>query len=154
MLDRGEPCPAFQLPDQTGALRSLRELMGRKGLVLYAYPKDNTPGCTLEALEFTAELPAFRRKGYNVVGLSKDSVVAHQKFITCHSLGIPLLSDPEASLLQALGAWGPKTMRGRTSLGILRSTFVFGAEGRLLKAYPRVKAEGHAAQVLADLATL
>ncbi|MBW2527133.1 MAG: peroxiredoxin [Deltaproteobacteria bacterium] len=154
MLDVGDKIPKFALPDQTGKAQRFKDLVGRKGLVLYTYPKDNTSGCTVEAKEFTAELTSFRRRGYNVVGLSKDSVKSHAGFIAKQELKVPLLSDPDAELIQGLGAWGKKTMAGREYMGIIRATFVFDAKGKVLKAYPKVKAKGHAEQVLADLKEL
>lgn len=154
MLDVGDKLPKFSLPDQSGKKRSLKDVVGRQGVVLYTYPKDNTSGCTLEAQEFTAELSAFRKRGYNVVGVSKDSVPSHQKFVGKHDLKVTLLSDPDAELIQGLGAWGQKKMAGRSYMGIVRMTFVADAKGKVLKAYPKVKAKGHAEQVLADLKEL
>lgn len=154
MIDVGTKLPAFTLQDETGAERTFADLTRKKGLVIYAYPKDNTPGCTIEGQEFTAQLATFRRKGWEVVGLSKDSVKSHCSFIEKQGLKVPLLSDPEATLLEALGAWGEKKMAGKTSVGIIRSTFVVGADGKVLKVYPTVKAQGHAEQVLADLKDL
>lgn len=151
MLDAGDRIPKFSLPDETGKPKTLKDLAGRKGLVLYTYPKDNTSGCTTEGKEFTALLTKFRRKGYNVVGLSKDSVASHVKFIDKQELRIPLLSDPETELIEGLGAWGKKKMSGREYMGIIRATFIVDAKGKVLKAYPKVKARGHADQVLADL---
>jgi len=154
MLEAGDKLPDFALPDETGKERRLADLVGRKGLIIYVYPKDNTPGCTTEALEFSEHLTQLRRQGFNAVGLSKDSVKSHCNFIAKHSLRVPLLSDPEAELIQALGAWGEKKMRGRTYQGIIRSTFVVDTEGRVLLAYPSVKAKGHAESVRADLRQL
>ena len=154
MLDVGDKIPKFCLPDQTGKDQTFKSIVGRKGLVLYTYPKDNTSGCTVEAKEFTAELTAFRRRGYNVVGLSKDSVKSHAGFVQKQELKLQLLSDPETELIQGLGAWGQKKMAGRSYMGIIRATFVFAANGKVLAAYPKVKAKGHAEQVLADLKRL
>jgi thioredoxin-dependent peroxiredoxin len=154
MIAIGKKLPEFALADQTGEEKRLADLVGRKGLVIYAYPKDNTSGCTVEALEFTQQLTSFRRRGFNVVGISKDSVKAHCNFIDKHELRVALLSDPEAELLQAMGAWGEKKSRGRTSMGIIRSTVVVSQTGTVLKTYPKVKAKGHAEQVLAELKSL
>lgn len=151
MLDVGKKVPKFKLSDETGEEKTFADLVRKKGLVIYLYPKDNTPGCTVEAIEFTAQLTAFRRRGYEVVGLSKDSVKSHCNFIDKHALRVPLLSDPEAKLIEGLGAWGPKKMAGREYMGIIRSTFVVGSDGRVLKVYPKVKTKGHAVQVLEDL---
>ena len=144
--------PVFKLADQTGQERTLADLSGPKGLILYVYPKDSTSGCTLEAQEFRDHLPDFKQAGYQVAGLSKDSVKSHQNFAGKHDLGFPLLSDPEAGLIKALGSWGEKKMAGKTYEGIIRSTYVLDTRGHLVKTYAGVKAKGHAAQVLADLA--
>jgi len=154
MLKEGDLLPKFKLPDESGKEKTLKDLVRKKGMVLYTYPKDNTSGCTIEAKEFTEHLAAFRRRGFEVVGLSKDSVKSHCNFIEKHELKLPLLSDPEAELIQGLGAWGEKKMRGRTYQGILRATFVVDAKGKVLKVYPKVKARGHAEQVLEDLTSL
>lgn len=154
MLQPGDRLPPFALQDETGAERSFKDLTRKKGLVLYVYPKDNTPGCTLEGQEFTAQLAAFRRRGWEVAGLSKDSVKSHCSFIEKQGLGVPLLSDPEGTFIAALGAFGEKKMGGKTSLGILRTTFVVGADGKILKVYPQVNAAGHAEKVFADLQAL
>ncbi|MFH1135718.1 MAG: peroxiredoxin [Pseudomonadota bacterium] len=151
MLEPGAKVPDFTLPDQTGTNRTLTDLTGTKGLVLYVYPKDNTSGCTLEAQEFRDNAEEFRKLGLETAGLSKDSVKSHANFSAKLQLGFPLLSDPETTLIQALGAWGEKKAYGRTSLGTVRSTFVLDANGRVRAVYPKVKAPGHAAQVLADL---
>lgn len=154
MLSVGDKLPAFRAKDQDGKERTFSDLARKKGLVLYAYPKDNTSGCTLEAQEFTEHLTAFRRRGYEVVGVSKDSVAAHQRFIDKQGLKVILLSDPETTLLQAMGAWGEKKMSGRTYMGIIRSTLVLDTKRVVRMAYPKVKARGHAAQVLEDLKSL
>ena len=143
--------PKFKLADQTGQEKTLADLAGPQGLVLYVYPKDSTSGCTIEAQEFRDHVPALKKAGYNVAGLSKDSVKSHENFAGKHDLDFPLLSDPEAGLIKALGAWGEKKMAGKTYEGIIRSTYVFDAQGKPVKTYDKVKAKGHAAQVLADL---
>jgi len=154
MLEPGELLPELILQDETGAERRFADLARKKGLVIYLYPKDNTPGCTLEGQEFTALLPRFRRLGYEVVGLSKDSVASHCHFVEKQGLGVTLLSDPDGAFIQGIGAWGEKKMRGKSYQGILRTTVVVGADGRVLKVYPGVKAAGHAEAVLADLRAL
>lgn len=151
MLAVGERLPNFSLPDQTGREKAFAELCGPKGLVLYVYPKDNTPGCTREAEGFREALSALRAKGVSVVGLSKDSVGSHAGFCAKYALDFPLLSDPQLSLIKALGAWGRKKSYGKETEGVIRSTFVFDARGLLLKAYPNVKVDGHVAAVLNDL---
>ncbi|MDY0004085.1 MAG: peroxiredoxin [Polyangia bacterium] len=151
MLKQGDRLPELELPDETGKERSFEDLARRKGLVIYVYPKDSTPGCTLEAQEFSEQLPAFRRLGWEVVGLSRDSVKSHCGFIEKQGLSVSLLSDPDGAFIRALGAWGPKKMGGKEYEGILRTTFVVGADKAILKVYPAVKASGHAQAVLADL---
>lgn len=151
MLQPGDAIPPFKLPDQTGQERAFHDLRGAQGLVLYAYPKDNTSGCTTETQEFQEKLAAFQSQGFAVAGLSKDGVASHAKFAAKLGLGFPLLADPETGLLKALGAWGVKNMYGKQVEGTVRGTFVFDARGRLLRAYAKVKAQGHAAQVLQDL---
>ena len=154
MIEPGKSAPRFSLPDQSGREKTYADLAGPRGLVLYVYPKDNTSGCTAEAQEFRDRVRLLNEKGFGLAGLSKDSVKSHEKFAAKHRLGFPLLSDPETGLIQALGAWGEKKMAGRTYQGTIRSTFVFDAKGKLIKAYPKVKAKGHAQQVLADLEEL
>ena len=151
MLDPGQKLPAFSLPDQGGKNKSLKDLAGPKGLVLYFYPKDSTSGCTLEAQEFTALAGLFEKAGFGVAGVSKDSVKSHCTFTAKHGLGIPLLSDADASLIRAAGAWGEKKMYGKVSAGIVRSTLVVDPKGNVLIAYPKVSARGHAAAVLENL---
>ena len=151
MLKAGDTFPALQLPDQDGKSRSLGDLAGASGLVLYIYPKDDTPGCTIEAQDFRSQLAAFRAKGYEVAGLSKDSAASHCKFIEKYELNFPLLSDLGGEFLEAIGSFGEKNMYGKVVQGILRSTFVIGRDGVVRKSYGNVKAAGHAAKVLADL---
>jgi len=154
MLQPGQPLPSFDLPDHKGKIQTFDDLVGKRGLVVYFYPKDNTSGCTTEAMEFTAVLTTFRRRGFNVVGVSKDSVRSHGNFVDKYKLRVPLLSDPETIFIQAAGAWGPKQSRGRSYMGIVRSTLVVNRNGDVLLAYPSVKARGHAKQVLADIKDL
>jgi thioredoxin-dependent peroxiredoxin len=154
MLEEGDMIPKFSLPDQSGAERTFSDLAGPKGLVIYAYPKDNTSGCTVEAQEFNEELERIVKLGFNVAGISKDSVKSHVGFAGKHGLAFPLLADPELKLLVPLGAYGEKKMYGKPVQGIIRSTFVFGAKGKLLKAWTKVKAAGHARQVAEFVDTL
>ncbi len=151
MLEKGQKLPPFKVPDQDGRARSFSDLVGPKGLVLYFYPKDNTPGCTLEAQGFRDRLEEFRKLGYNVAGVSRDSVKSHTAFIERHQLPFTLLSDAEGALSEAAGAWGEKVLYGRRSVGMIRSTFVAGRDGTLLKVYPRVSAKGHVEKLLCDL---
>lgn len=143
--------PKLKLPDQNGAPRSFADLSGAKGLVVFVYAKDNTSGCATEAAEFQARLAAFGKLGFGVAGVSKDSVKSHQGFAQKQGLRYPLLSDPELALIKALGAWGVKKMYGKEAEGVIRTTVVFDAQGKRLATYPKVKAQGHAARVLADL---
>ena len=151
MLSQGDKLPKFNLPDQSEMAKTFQDLVGKKGLVLFVYSKDNTSGCTNEASEFQAKLTNFRRRGYNVAGLSKDTAASHAKFAAKLGLKYSLLADSELGLLQALGAWGEKKLYGKVSQGAIRSTFVADAKGKLITVYPKVKAKGHAEQVLADL---
>jgi len=151
MLNAGDTFPSFSLPDQDGKSRNLGDLAGKEGLILYVYPKDDTPGCTTEAQEFRQQLEAFGEKGYHVVGISKDSAASHCKFIEKYGLTFPLLSDVDGAFLTSIGGFGEKNMYGKIVTGIIRSTFVVGRDGVVKKVYPRVKAGGHAAKVLADL---
>ena len=151
MLSGGKKIPAFAVPDETGKTRKFADLTGPKGLVLYFYPKDSTPGCTLEAQGFRDHLAAFKKKGFAVAGVSKDSEKSHCSFIEKQGLTFALLSDTEGKLCEAFGAWGEKKNYGKTYMGIVRSTFVVGADGKVLKVYPKVSVKGHVEQVLKDL---
>jgi peroxiredoxin Q/BCP len=150
-MGEGRKIPAFELPDQDGKTRTLKDLAGPKGLVLYAYPKDDTPGCTIEAQDFRDRVGELRDLGYEVAGISRDPADSHCKFIDKYGLTFPLLTDADASLLEPIGAYGEKTMYGRTAKGIIRSTVVVDPEGTVVKAYPNVKAAGHAERVVRDL---
>jgi len=124
------------------------DFKGRK-LVLYFYPKADTPGCTREAIEFSKLRAEYQKAGADVLGVSADPVEAQDKFKKKHSLGIPLLSDETHKMLEAYGVWGKKSMYGRTFLGITRTTFLIGGDGRIARIWPKVKVDGHAADVLA-----
>lgn len=150
MIQIGKKAPAFSLESSAGETRTLKDYAG-KYLVLYFYPRDNTPGCTTEAIEFTRQLPELSRLGAAVVGVSKDSIGSHQRFIDKHELGVELLSDPEGDMLESYGAWGEKVMYGKKRQGIIRSTVVINPDGVVLLRYPNVRARGHAEKVLADL---
>jgi peroxiredoxin Q/BCP len=153
MLTLGAKAPAFTLPDQDGKQVSLQDLRGR-WVVLYFYPKDDTPGCTVEACEFTAALPAFRGLDAVVYGCSADGASAHQKFIAKHKLGIGLLTDADKKVMQAYGAYGKKLMYGKEVEGVIRSTVLIAPDGVVAHHWPKVKAEGHAEAVRAALAAL
>lgn len=150
-MEAGEKIPALELPDQDGKTRTVKDLAGPKGLVLYAYPKDDTPGCTIEAQDFRDRVGELRELGYEVAGISRDPAASHCKFIDKYGLNFPLLTDEDASFLETIGAYGEKKMYGRTSMGIIRSTVVVDPEGRVVKHYPKVKAKGHAERVVRDL---
>jgi len=146
----GSPAPEFSLPDLAGRTLRLADFRG-KWVVLYFYPKDDTPGCTKEACSFRDHMPDFKDLGVPVFGASADDAKAHAKFVGKYQLNFPLLIDPEKKLLEAFGVWTEKSMYGRTYMGVLRATFVVGADGKVEHVWPKVKAEGHGAEVLAWL---
>ena len=143
----------FCLPNQDNIEICLRDLKG-KWIVLYFYPKDNTPGCTTEAKEFSNLLDKFEQLGVIVIGVSPDSPKKHCNFIEKHNLTITLLSDSEKEVLKAYGAWGKKKMYGKEYEGVIRSTFIINPKGEIVKEYKNVRAKGHAAKVLEDLKEL
>jgi peroxiredoxin Q/BCP len=143
----------FCLPNQDNIEICLRDLKG-KWIVLYFYPKDNTPGCTTEAKEFSNLLDEFEQLGVIVIGVSPDSPKKHCNFIEKHNLTITLLSDSEKEVLKAYGAWGKKKMYGKEYEGVIRSTFIINPKGEIVKEYKNVRAKGHAAKVLEDLKEL
>ena len=152
-LKIGEKAPAFALADQDGKKLSVGSLAGR-WVVLYFYPKDDTPGCTAEACEFTSALKDFEKLGACVMGISPDSPDSHLKFIRKHKLKLTFLSDPEHKVLSAYGAWGKKSMYGRTFEGVIRSTVLVDPAGKIAAHWPKVKPAGHAEQVRATLEEL
>ncbi|UZK70623.1 peroxiredoxin [Sphingomonas sp. S1-29] len=147
-LEPGAPIPdvAVTLPD--GSVRRLADATGR-ALVVYFYPKDDTPGCTREAQGFSEAMPAFEAAGVEILGISKDPPAKHQKFAAKYALAVPLASDVDDSVCEAFGAWVEKSMYGKQYMGIDRSTFLFGADGRLVRAWRKVKVPGHVDEVLA-----
>ena len=147
MLEIGDKMPVFEAPDQNGTIIKSEELIGMK-TVIYFYPKDNTPGCTAEACNLRDNFMEFKAAGYNIVGISKDSVKSHKNFETKYSLPFPLLSDPSTEILQAFGAWGEKKLYGKVSMGTLRKTFIFDEEGTLVKVIDKVNTKDHASQIL------
>jgi thioredoxin-dependent peroxiredoxin len=149
----GTPAPAFTLPDQDGRSVSSDELRG-SWVVLYFYPKDDTPGCTTEACEFTAGIAAFQQLDAVVLGCSPDSPAKHRAFIAKHGLRLRLLADEGREVLKAYGAWGEKKMYGRSSEGVIRSTVIIDPDGRVAAHWPTVKAAGHAEAVRQRLAEL
>jgi peroxiredoxin Q/BCP len=152
MLEPGDRAPDFELETYDGKSMKLSDLQGSR-VVLYFYPKDDTSGCTKEACGFRDNLPALKELGAIVLGVSPDGVASHEKFRDKYDLNFPLLSDPDHAVAEAYGAWGKKKMYGREYEGILRSTFVIGADGRIEKVYAKVKPAEHAGQVVADLSS-
>lgn len=150
MLEVGTKAPAFCLPDQNGEMHSLEEYRGRK-VILYFYPKDNTPGCTKQACNFGELYPQFQEKGAVVIGVSKDSVASHKKFEEKYGLPFTLLSDPELSCIQAYGVWQEKKNYGKVSMGVVRTTYLIDEEGVIVKAFGKVKAEENPARMLEEL---
>src|SRR5207253_1357238 len=147
----GDPIPSFDLATSGGGRLRAGDLKGRR-TVLYFYPKDDTPGCTIEGQEFTSLRTDFEAKGVDVFGVSPDSERSHEKFITRCSLGIPLVSDPDRVLIDALDVWKEKSYMGRTYMGVERSTFLVGPDGTIQREWREVKAPGHAAEVLEAVA--
>jgi thioredoxin-dependent peroxiredoxin len=141
-----EKAPAFNLFDQDGNRHSLEGLKG-KWLVLYFYPKDDTPGCTKEACDFRDNIGALRKLGAEVIGVSADDVDSHGQFASKHSLNFPLLADAGAEVARAYGAYGTKNFYGKVSEGIIRQTFLIDPQGQIVKAWKRVSVDGHVAQV-------
>jgi len=150
MLKEGDQAPEIHLPTDAGDPFRLSDLRGKR-VVLYFYPKADTPGCTTEACEFRDDLAQFARKGSVIVGVSPDKPAAQAKFKTKYGLPFTLLADEEKSAAQAYGVWKEKNMYGKKVMGIERTTFVISPEGKIEKIYAKVKAQGHAAQVLAAL---
>lgn len=150
MVSEGKKAPAFSAKDQSGATVKLADFKG-KYVVLYFYPKDNTPGCTVEACEFRDEYGVLKKKDAVVLGVSPDGPKSHEKFIAKFSLPFPLLVDEEHALADAYGAWGEKSLYGRKFMGLIRSTALIGPDGTVVKHWPKVKAKGHAAEVIAAI---
>jgi thioredoxin-dependent peroxiredoxin len=148
--EAGEPAPEFALPDADGRVHDLRDQRGR-WTVVYFYPEDDTAGCTIEACQFRDLDDAIRDRGADVWGISPDDASSHRRFREKFGLPFTLLSDVDHTVSEAYGAWGPKTSYGRQTIGMTRSTFVVDPDGRIARAWPRVKADGHAADVLAAL---
>lgn len=152
-LEKGDEAPAFELENIDGVKINLKDFAGKK-VILYFYPKDNTPGCTTEACEFSAAYDDFIADGAVIVGISPDSVKSHVNFAQKQNLKHILLSDPNKEVASLYGVWQVKKNYGKEYLGIVRSTFVIDESGKILKIYKSVKAKDHAAKVLADLAKL
>lgn len=150
MIGPGDKFPEFNLPTNGDEAVSLAEL---GACVIYAYPKDDTPGCTTEAIEFTQAINDFRKLGIEIVGISPDPVKKHDKFVDKHNLGIKLISDEEKTLLDAMGVWVEKSMYGKTYMGVERSTFLIDAEGKILETWRKVRVKNHVETVLSAART-
>ena len=151
MLEIGTKAPEFTLSDKDGNAVSLSDFLGKK-VVLYFYPKDNTPGCTRQACAFAAAYEGFKRHDVVVIGISKDSVASHLKFAEKHALPFILLSDPELQAIQAYGVWQEKKLYGKVNMGVVRSTFIIDEQGKIEKVMPKVKPDTNAGEILAYLA--
>jgi peroxiredoxin Q/BCP len=148
VIEAGQPVPDFTLPRDGGGMLGPVDFRGRK-LVIYFYPKDDTPGCTTEAIGFTARLADFDAANTGIVGISKDSVKSHEKFCRKHNLGVPLLSDADGVVVERFGVWVEKSMYGRTYMGIDRSTFLIDARGIVARVWRKVSVPSHVDEVLA-----
>jgi len=150
-IEEGKAAPAFSLKDQTGQTRALADFKGQD-VILYFYPKDDTPGCTKEACGFRDEWATLRKRGVAVIGVSPDSPESHKEFVDKYKLPFVLLSDPDRKVMEKYGAWGEKTLYGKKTVGVIRSTVWIGADGKIRKHWRKVaKAEAHPAAVLAAL---
>ena len=150
MLEVGTKAPDFTLPDQNGNMHSLSDYRGKK-VILYFYPKDNTPGCTKQACGFSERYPQFIEKGAVVLGISKDSVASHKKFEEKYGLPFTILSDPELVAIQAYDVWQEKKNYGKTYMGVVRTTYLIDEEGKIAKAFDKVKAADNPEQMLGEL---
>ena len=151
-MDAGDKFPEFVLKDENGDDFGSSSLKGKR-YIIYFYSKDNTPGCTREAEDFTALAPDFESRGITIIGVSKDSAASHRKFIDSKNLKIKLLSDPDHILLEKAGAWGVKKNYGKEYTGTIRSTFLVGTDGTVEAAWKNVKATGHARRVLDQISS-
>ena len=147
MLETGTKAPAFSLPDQDGNIHTLDEFRGKK-LILYFYPKDNTPGCTRQACAFASSYEKFKEIDAVVIGISKDSVASHAKFAAKYELPFILLSDTELSAIQAYDVWKEKKLYGKVSMGVVRTTYIIDENGFIEKVMPKVKPDTNAAEIL------
>ena len=150
MLNIGDKAPEFTLKDKNGTDVSLSDFLGSK-VVLYFYPRDNTPGCTKQACAFAGLYEDFRKKNIQVIGISKDSVASHIKFAEKYNLPFILLSDPDREAIEAYGVWQEKKMCGKTSIGVVRTTFIIDEKGNIEKIMPKVKPDTNAAEILSQL---
>ena len=150
MLETGTKAPDFTLLDKNGKSVSLSDFLGKK-VVLYFYPKDNTPGCTRQACAFAGAYKEFQNKGVEVIGISKDSVASHVKFAEKYSLPFVLLSDPDLIAIKAYDVWQEKKLCGKVSMGVVRTTFIIDEAGKIEKIMPKVKPDTNASEILAGL---
>lgn len=150
MLETGMKAPEFTLNDKDGNVVSLSDFLGKR-VVLYFYPKDNTPGCTRQACTFAAAYEGFKSKDVVVIGISKDSIASHQKFAQKYDLPFILLSDPELQAIQAYGVWQEKKLYGKVTMGVVRTTYIIDALGNIEKVMPKVKPDTNAAEILSFL---
>lgn len=150
MLSVGMKAPEFTLPDQNGNPVSLSDFRGKK-VVVYFYPKDNTPGCTRQACAFASVADAFEKKSATVIGISRDSVTSHEKFAAKYALPFCLLSDPDLTAISAYGVWQEKKLYGKTSMGIVRTSFVIDEEGVIIRIIPKAKPDSNAMEILQQL---
>jgi peroxiredoxin Q/BCP len=150
MLKVGDKAPNFTLKDKDGREISMSDFLGKK-VVLYFYPKDNTPGCTRQACAFAGAYGEFQKRGVEVIGISKDSVASHVKFAEKYSLPFILLSDPDREAIEAYGVWQEKKLYGKLSFGIIRTTFIIDEQGIIEAVMPKVKPDTNAAEILAQL---
>jgi len=153
-LEVGHEAPRFSLPASDGSTVSLNDYLGKKRIVLYFYPKDDTPGCTKEACSFRDWRKEIEKHDAVVFGLSSDSLKSHEKFVNKYQLNFPLLSDVDHQVAEAYGAWGEKAMYGKKYFGMIRKTFIIGKDGKILYANHKVQADGHAEEILAVLEKL
>ena len=147
MLNTGDRAPSFTLKDKNGKEVSLLDFLGKR-VVLYFYPKDNTPGCTRQACAFAGAYEEFQKRGVEVIGISRDSIASHVKFAEKYSLPFVLLSDPELEAIQAYGVWQEKKLYGKVSFGVVRTTFIIDENGIIEKVMPKVKPDTNAAEIL------
>ena len=150
MLNIGDKAPNFTLPDKDGSPVSLSDFLGRR-VVLYFYPKDTTPGCTRQACAFAGAYRGFAEKGVEVIGISRDSMASHQKFAEKYNLPFKILADTELEAIKAYGVWQEKKLYGKVSMGVVRTTFIIDAEGKIEKIMPKVKPDTNAAEILESL---
>lgn len=149
-IESGNPAPDFELPDETGTLRRLSDFRG-KPVVLYFYPKDDTPGCTAEACNFRDDYSAYEKAGVEVLGVSPDTVKSHAKFKQKYGLPFPLLADVDHKVCELYGVWALKKLMGREYMGVLRTTFLIDAQGQIVRVFEKVKPAEHSAELLSEL---